>query len=286
MANTGGTVALQLSDWVCVSVYFGALAGAVLLATTLQRRRARAPANDVAESDGYFLAGRSTTFFGVGASLFMSNIGDGVRVRGRGARSPVRAAVPAGALAHRAAVSAGALLGGVSAIPLGGGVADGGVDQDQCHALLGRDRAAGAAGLAGVVIAAVVAVAHGTVHHFGRPASGHLHGDPAGGRLAGGRIGALGAEPAVGGRLLGSGSHSGGRPAPPDAQRAAVAVGQPLLGGVSVAGPAVWSAGAGTVLLVHRPGGGAAGVRRQVGDARPGRLPVVRFSQDAGAVHD
>ncbi|KAK4537735.1 hypothetical protein CDCA_CDCA14G3760 [Cyanidium caldarium] len=75
MATTGGTVALQLSDWVCVSVYFGALAGAVLLATTLQRRRARAPANDVAESDGYFLAGRSTTFFGVGASLFMSNIG-------------------------------------------------------------------------------------------------------------------------------------------------------------------------------------------------------------------
>jgi SSS family solute:Na+ symporter len=75
-SNTSGTtrVALNPLDWACVLVYFTALVGAILLSTRFRSSSETNHRSD-AESEQFFLAGRSTTFFAVGASLFMSNIG-------------------------------------------------------------------------------------------------------------------------------------------------------------------------------------------------------------------
>jgi SSS family solute:Na+ symporter len=71
-ANTA--VALNTLDWVLVIVYFSALVLAIWLSTR-KSSRAGSGTQSKPASEMFFLAGRSTTFFAVGASLFMSNIG-------------------------------------------------------------------------------------------------------------------------------------------------------------------------------------------------------------------
>ncbi|KAF6001839.1 hypothetical protein F1559_004138 [Cyanidiococcus yangmingshanensis] len=68
------TVALNALDWAFVLIYFSALVGVILLSTRF-RSSSESTSRGDAESEQFFLAGRSTTFFAVGASLFMSNIG-------------------------------------------------------------------------------------------------------------------------------------------------------------------------------------------------------------------